>query len=204
KKKLDAQVGLALFAITLYSTIFSTGWSLFSWHPTLMGIFLIAVNEGILTLQPTTTKAEKESGLNYHRFIMPAGYFAAIGAFAAIYYNKSTHGAAHFTSTHGKLGITTISYLLVQILFGAATIYAPALFGGVNQAKALYKYHRLSGYLVFVLVWVTAQYGVHSDWAVAYYPFPTFTNGLWYLATGLVVIGVFSRVHLSKLGIRTI
>lgn len=48
---LVAQVGLALFAITLYSTIFSTDWSLFSWHPTLMGIFLLAVNEGNLCVK---------------------------------------------------------------------------------------------------------------------------------------------------------
>jgi len=203
RMSLFAQFGLALFAITLYSTIFSTDWSLFSWHPTLMGILVIAVSEGILILQPTTTKAEKESGLNYHRYIMSTGYLAAIGAFSVIYYNKSSHQSPHFASTHGKLGIATFSYLLVQLLFGVAMVFAPALFGGVNQAKALWKYHRISGYIVFVLVWVTAQFGAHTDWSVAKYPFPTFTNGIWYLSAGLVAVGVFSRLRVGKLGIHT-
>ncbi|RUP43725.1 eukaryotic cytochrome b561-domain-containing protein [Jimgerdemannia flammicorona] len=162
---LFAQLGLVIFVVSVYTAIIKAGWpSPFAWHPALMTILLVAVTEGILILQPTTTPAEKATGLNLHKWTLIIGYTCAIGGSSVIFYNKVLSGKEHFTTTHSQLGAFTSSYLLIQLLFGLSMVYLPNLFGGVGKAKALWKYHRLSGYFLFIFVWVTAQFGAHSDW----------------------------------------
>lgn len=38
--------------------------------------------------------------------------------------------------------LQTVSLIILQIIFGALVVYAPALLGGEGRAKALWKYHR--------------------------------------------------------------
>jgi len=57
----------------------------------------------------------------------------------------------------------------VQSVFGGLIAYDAGmkLFGGEAQAKALWKYHRLSGYLLITLMLFTASTAVSSaDWVV--------------------------------------
>lgn len=52
--------------------------------------------------------------------------------------------ANHFTSWHGRFGLTTSILFVLQALIGALVAYDPGmqLFGGEAKAKALWKYHR--------------------------------------------------------------
>lgn len=49
----------------------------------------------------------------------------------------------------------TYSLLVTQALIGVAQFYTPGLLGGEGKAKRLYKWHRMSGYLLLILLFVT-------------------------------------------------
>jgi hypothetical protein len=121
-----------------------------------------------------------------------------MGGLAVIVYNKELHHGAHFQSLHARLGLTVYILFAVQALIGAAAFYTPALFGGVQKAKATYKYHRISGYLVVVLSLAAVasatqtpfnQNALHIRlWAV--------------IVTSLILlVGVLPRIKKQKLGL---
>lgn len=92
-------------------------------------------------------------------------------------------------------------YLFCQSLFGLLIAYVPSLiFGNVASAKRLWKFHRMTGYVLLVLVWLTAQLGVRADYMI---------SNLWseklmwlhWVALALVTIGVVARIRLWKWGI---
>ncbi len=56
--------------------------------------------------------------------------------------NKASHPETRFQSIHGKMGLVAYILILIQWLVGFAQFYTPQVFGGVDNAKALYKYHR--------------------------------------------------------------
>lgn len=111
--------------------------------------------------------------------------------------NKFRHSAPHFTSAHGRLGVVTYGLLFVQSLIGLTQYLTPSLYGGVEKAKSVYKYHRLSGYVILVLMLATVAAATQTD-----------TGGrilglkLWsvLLAGALVLIGILPRVRLAKFG----
>lgn len=72
-----------------------------------------------------------------------------------IEYNKFDHGVNHFTSAHGRLGLTTYILILLQALVGVTQFYFPGLYGGVEKAKRVYRWHRASGYVLLLLLLVT-------------------------------------------------
>ena len=92
-------------------------------------------------------------------------------------------------------------YVLVyiQAVVGFTQYYTPSLYGGVDQAKSIYKYHRVAGYLIAVLglaticaaSWTTYSLNVGhlQHWAVI-------------VASVLVLVGVVPRIRLSKLGLK--
>lgn len=86
-------------------------------------------------------------------------------------------------SSHGQLGLFTITCMMVQLLLGVLVVYAPGLFGGIAKAKKTYKYHRISGYLLLVLLWTTTLYGVKT-------PFLLVHDNLIYIYS-LCFIGIF-------------
>ena len=54
----------------------------------------------------------------------------------------------------------TVPWLIVQASFGGATVWAGgAAFGGPHRAKLLWKYHRLSGYLLILSLFTTIHLG---------------------------------------------
>lgn len=75
----------------------------------------------------------------------------------------------------------------------------PALYGGEQNAKSVWKYHRWSGYIVFVLLLATVISAVDTDfnrnvlklklWAVL-------------LLSVLTLIGVVPRIQKQKLGFK--
>lgn len=153
--------------------------------------------QGILILQPTHTAQQKKQGTYIHAGLNDAGFLAALAGLVVIEYNKISHGGPYFSSVHGKLGLVTYILILIQTVVGITQYFTPGLYGGMDNAKSLYKYHRVSGYVILVLMLVTVcaatqtpfnQNSLHIQlWAVI-------------VASVLVVLGVGARIKPYKFG----
>ena len=123
---------------------------------------------------------------------------ALLAGLVIIEYNKISHGGIHFESPHAILGLLTYILFIGQALVGIAQYYTPGVFGGVNNAKKLYKYHRAGGYVALTLSLATVAAATQTDfnkdvlhiklWAVL-------------VATGLVLVGLLPRIKKQKLGL---
>lgn len=113
--------------------------------------------------------------------------------------NKAGPGHEHFESPHARLGLAFYVLVYIQALVGFTQYYVPSLYGGVDKAKSIYKYHRVGGYMTATLglaticaaSWTTySLYVAHiQHWAVI-------------VASVLVLVGVVPRIRLSKLGLK--
>jgi hypothetical protein len=113
--------------------------------------------------------------------------------------NKAGPGHEHFESPHARLGLTFYILVYIQALVGFTQYYVPQIYGGVDNAKAIYKYHRMAGYVIATLglaticaaSWTTYSLNVAhmQHWAVI-------------VASVLVLAGVVPRIRLSKFGIK--
>jgi hypothetical protein len=121
-----------------------------------------------------------------------------IAAFVIIEYNKFAHGAAHFDSIHGKLGLITYILLAIQALIGFSQYFVPQIFGGVDKAKALYKWHRLSGYVILALMLATVCAATQT-----YTGKVTLDIKLWavLVSSVLILIGILPRIKKQKFGL---
>jgi len=89
--------------------------------------------------------------------------------------------------------------IFIQALVGFAQFYVPELvFGSVDKAKSVYKYHRWSGYVILLLMLATVCAATQT----------TFNKNvlqirLWavLVASVLVVAGVAPRLKKHKLGL---
>lgn len=121
-----------------------------------------------------------------------------IAGLVVIEYNKIAHNGTHFVSAHAILGLITYIFLLIQALVGFTAYFVPKLYGSVDQAKSLYKWHRISGYIIFVLLLATVAAATQTDfnknvldiklWAVL-------------ISAVLVLVGVLPRIKKQKLGL---
>lgn len=87
--------------------------------------------------------------------------------------------------------------LALQALVGITQFFAPGLYGGVENAKALYKYHRVGGYVTLVLMLATVCAATQTGFNVG-----VLGMQLWavVVASVLVVVGVAPRIRLAKFG----
>ncbi|KAI6036850.1 hypothetical protein BKA83DRAFT_677766 [Pisolithus microcarpus] len=179
-----AEYAALVFVLVTWGIIFandpkSLGW--FAYHPILQSC--------ILTLQPTSQPVTKAAGLQRHQIAMfGIGIPCILAGTAFMIYNKSLHSAPHFTSWHGTFGIITVVWLLIQALVGGASVwFGGAALGGGMKAKAVWKYHRLSGYIVFTMTLVHSLPGglmVHMGYTVA----PV-----------VILLAVYTRIRPSKM-----
>ncbi len=51
---------------------------------------------------------------------------------------------------------------------GGSVWFGGAAFGGGHKAKLVWKYHRLSGYVLLLVLLTTAHFGGWSTWVAAY------------------------------------
>ncbi|PHZ16289.1 uncharacterized protein RHIMIDRAFT_197516 [Rhizopus microsporus ATCC 52813] len=193
--------GLALFIALIGSVLVRIPFNVFTFHPIFMTLFIVLLTEGIALLQPTSTSEEKRKGLYYHALIQSTSYLSAIIGFSFIFYNKVISNKSHFESLHGKLGLFVFVYLFIQLLFGITITLTPTLYGSIDKAKSLWKYHRILGYALLLLVWFTSQLGVRADYMY---------NNLYdikliylhWLSLTFVVAGLVYRTRTRKWGVK--
>ncbi|KAI5124325.1 hypothetical protein M0805_008932 [Coniferiporia weirii] len=202
--KLAATVSMTISVVYTTFLILSSNprsLSWFAYHPPLQMLAIGLFTYGILTLQPTNHPKTKAAGLVRHQLYMLLTGLPVLGLGTwVIYHNKEINARAHFTSWHGTIGIITVGWMCVQILVGGGTVwFGGAAFGGGMKAKSLWKYHRVSGYLLYPLFLYAAHLG--GAWS-------TFSNShashimrliAYSIGPAVALIAIYSRVRLSKM-----
>uniref|UniRef100_A0A1D1XIG5 Cytochrome b561 domain-containing protein 1 n=1 Tax=Anthurium amnicola TaxID=1678845 RepID=A0A1D1XIG5_9ARAE len=190
-----AGFGAFLFASTIWYITISVDYFYFIWHPTLMAMVVLMATQGTVFLQKAESRQEKDYALNFHKLIQSITFLGVIGGFYIIYTFKAEGNKEHFTSPHGKFGLITSSLILIQSIAGSTLVNFPGIVGGVAKAKAMYKYHRISGYLLLFLIWLTALGGTQANWTKSQFDH----LWIWLSTAGMVLIGIIGRIKSSKL-----
>lgn len=194
-----AQAGIILLTAAVWASIFLHDVILFSYHPLLNSAGILFLTQAILILQPTHTPSQKRNGTVAHALLNGAGFSALVAGLIVIEYNKFSHNGAHFKSNHAILGFVTYVILVIQTIVGFTQYYTPSLYGSVANAKAIYKYHRASGYVALILMLATVATATKTTYNVN-----VLHLQLWVVITTsiLVLIGIIPRIRLYKLGLK--
>jgi cytochrome b-561 len=173
---------------------------LFSPHPLLQSAGVFVLVQAILILQPTWTPEAKTQGARVHAALHLLSFLIFAAGVTIIEVNKGTNPKAHFHSVHAYLGIVTTVLLFGQYVFGLLMWGFPQVFGGVDNAKRFYRYHRWGGYTLFILVLATVASATHTD-----YNKNVLDIKLWsvLVAEILILVGILPRASLQKLGLRS-
>ena len=115
-----------------------------------------------------------------------------------IEYNKISHQGAHFVSAHAILGLIVYIIVAIQAFVGITQFFTPGLYGGESNAKKLYKWHRMSGYLVLVLMLATVCAATQTDFNKN-----VLQMQLWAViaASVITLVGVVPRIKKQKMGL---
>ncbi|KAL1310775.1 hypothetical protein AAFC00_001022 [Neodothiora populina] len=192
-----AQAGAWILAAIVWGSVFSNDLMLFSAHPLLNSAAILLFTQGILIVQPTHTKEQKRKGTWAHAGINDVALLTAIAGLVIIEFNKFAHNGTHFVSPHAILGLISYILLLLQAVVGFTQYFVPQIYGGEENAKKLYKYHRVGGYVTFLVMLATVAAATQTDfnknvlkiqlWAVI-------------VASLITLIGVVPRIRLAKFG----
>ncbi|KAF3075134.1 hypothetical protein TsFJ059_003283 [Trichoderma semiorbis] len=192
-----AQIGIWLLVVLLWASVFTKPLILFSGHPLAQSFAVLVLVQSVLFLQPTHTSDQKRLGQRVHGLLNLLAFLSLVAGVTIIEYNKEKSHNAHFHSAHGYLGVITSIVLLLQYLVGFTMWATPKLYGGEDNAKAIWKYHRYSGYFVLLLLLATINSATQTD-----YNKNVLKVKLWATLSlsALVVIGIFPRIQKQKLG----
>jgi len=177
----------------------SLGW--FAYHPPLQSLAIVMFTYGILTLQPTSQPTTKAAGLERHQLvILFLGFPAFCMGILSIICKKWPYADDYVLSWHGTFGYISLCWIVLQILGGGGSVwFGGAAFGGGAKAKAIWKYHRVSGYILLPLLLLTLHFGgARSTWAAAKISFPIRMT-IYTLAPALLLISVYSRSRSNKM-----
>ncbi|KAJ6257130.1 hypothetical protein Dda_8015 [Drechslerella dactyloides] len=144
-------------------------WSLFLPSALLIAnskIAVIFLVEAVLLLQPTNTAHQKRAGAIMHSLLIAVSILLFIGAFTMIVLHKIHIRHGHFDSPHSVLGLTTYIAVAIQTMVGVAQFYTPSIFGSTETAKSIYKYHRVAGYIIHILLFATLLAATRTDFAL--------------------------------------
>ncbi|KAK7398354.1 hypothetical protein QQX98_012269 [Neonectria punicea] len=195
-----AQLGIVLLVVLIWASVLTKPLILFSGHPLAQSLAVLTLAQSILTLQPTHTAEQKRIGQRIHASLNLVAFLLLVAGVTIIEYNKFASHGPHFHSIHGYLGVITSIFLLLQYLVGFTMWATPALYGGENNAKSIWKYHRYSGYLVLVLLLATVVSAVDTDYNRNVLKLKLWATALLSL---LVLVGVLPRIQKQKLGFKT-
>ncbi|KAK0706777.1 eukaryotic cytochrome b561-domain-containing protein [Lasiosphaeria miniovina] len=195
-----AQIGNVLLLVVIWAGVFThPTMKLVSPHPLLQSLGVFTLSQAILLLQPTDQPETKLLGQRGHAVLQLLSFLLFAAGISVIETNKVVSHGAHLHSAHGWLGAVTAALLLAQYVFGLLMWAFPAVLGGVDAAKALWKYHRYTGYTLFLLVLATVAAAAATP-----YNEGILKIKLWsiLLAVALILVGTFPRIQLKKLGIQ--
>ncbi|RPA98463.1 hypothetical protein L873DRAFT_1027183 [Choiromyces venosus 120613-1] len=194
-----AQVGGFILVALVWGTVFTHKILIpFSFHPLLNSLAILFALEAILVLQPTHEPGQKRGGTYVHASFVALAALCFYGALAAVLVHKKRAGMPHFESPHAILGVIIYSILLVQGFIGFTQYFLPGLYGGLDNAKAIYKYHRVSGYLLLTLFLVNVVLASVTDYGSHILNLKTW--GVVVIGV-LVIAGVFPRIKKQKIQI---
>jgi cytochrome b-561 len=193
-----AEFGAFMLVGLIWANVLLNKIILFSGHPLAQSLGIFVLTQSILTLQPTHTAEQKRVGQRVHAVLNLSAFLLLVTGVVIIEYNKFKSNGEHFHSLHGYLGVITSIILLLQYIVGFTMWATPALYGGVDRAKSIWKYHRWSGYTVLTLLLATVASATDTD-----YNKNVLKIKLWatLVIAGLIVIGIFSRIQKQKLGL---
>lgn len=193
-----SQFGVILLFLLVWISVLTKPIILFSYHPLFQSLAILTLVQSILSLQPTHTDSQKRTGQQVHASLNLLAFLCLVAGVVIIEYNKIASNGVHFHSVHGYLGVITSIILAVQYLVGFTMWATPKLYGGVDNAKKLYKYHRWSGYVTLTLLLATVIAATKTD-----YNENVLNLKLWAttLLSVLILVGVLSRIQKQKLGI---
>jgi len=191
------QFGVFLFTALIWADILLSPIMLFTAHPLLNSADILLLTQSILVLQPTHTASQKRIGTITHASLNGLALSSLVSGLIVIEVNKFNHNGTHFESPHAILGLTTYIVLILQSIVGFTQYFTPTIFGSVDNAKSIYKYHRMSGYVVLVLLLITVG-------AATFTPFniQTLHIKLWsvVLTSVLILLGIVPRIKKQKFG----
>lgn len=174
RHSISIQASALLFVAVVWSIVFSSfsplSLPLFGYHPLIQSFTILLLLQAIIVLQRTTTSqpSEKKAAFTVHQYLNLLLVLPLFTAGASImWYLHDQPNSAHFISYHGILGTAVVAAAWVQAALGAASVWWKGkLVGGENKGKALWKWHRLSGYVLVGLFLVTAVLGVlETTWS---------------------------------------
>ncbi|KAK9320330.1 hypothetical protein V1517DRAFT_6802 [Lipomyces orientalis] len=156
RSSIIAQVGAIGIFLYIFYHIMVNDIIFFTGHPALNNFAIFALTQSIILVQPTSTAAEKQLGATVHGIFNVIAATAFFSALSIIFINKAAHQGIHFQSAHARLGLLTYILLFANVLLGVTQYWTPYIFGSVNRAKSLYKYHRVVGYVSLAFSFLTA------------------------------------------------
>jgi hypothetical protein len=150
-------------------------------------------------VQPTHTPEQKRSGTLAHLLFHVFGATALTAGLIIIEMNKAGPGHEHFESAHARLGLTFYILVYIQAVVGFTQYYVPQLYGGVDNAKSIFKYHRVAGYVIATLGLATICAATWTDYSLKV---AHIQHWAVIVASVLVLVGVVPRIRLSKFGFK--
>ncbi|KAI9158541.1 Cytochrome b561 [Paramyrothecium foliicola] len=196
---LIAETAVVLLFVLVWASVFTKPVILFSGHPLAQSLGVLILVQSILVLQPTHTPDQKRVGQRFHASLHLVAFLSLATGVIIIEYNKVKNNMPHFHSVHGYLGVITSIVLLLQYFVGFTMWATPSLYGGVDNAKAIWKYHRLSGYTILVLLLATVCSATQTT-----YNFGVLKIKLWatILLSVLILTGIIPRIQKQKFGFK--
>eukprot|EP00960_Hanusia_phi_P006187 178492-Hanusia_phi.AAC.1 len=142
--------------------------SLFSWHPTLLGLGWLALTPYAIKYlresKETTDVKEKTAKVQTHGILNGLAYAAIAGGLYAIWKNKENNAAAkklvamHLVSLHGKLGALTT-------VLGTSSLLLAAYRTTSHKTQSLRdKLHRYLGIAAYIMSGMTMVSIVNAPW----------------------------------------
>lgn len=193
-----AEGAALLLVASVWAAVFLNPIILFSGHPLAQSLGMLFLIQSILVLQPTHTPKQKQVGQKLHAGLNLLAFVIFLTGVVIIEVNKFKSNGPHFHSVHGYLGVIASLWMLAQYVVGFTMFGVPQLYGGEANAKNIWKYHRMSGYVLLLVLMATIISATDTD-----YNRQVLGLKLWAMIVImlLMIVGVYPRIKKQKLGL---